>query len=91
MANPYFIDEFQPDTAQRDRIWLLIGGRNSGKTVLLKDLLYRTQRHTCDLCLGMTATVSTANMFKTIMPPDFVYSKGYSYAIADAYRNRIRW
>ena len=79
------IDEFKPSAAQPDRIWLLIGGRNTGKTVLLRDLLYKTQRKTCDMCLAMTATISTANMFKKIMPTSFVYQNGYNYDVADAF------
>ena len=73
-----------PENAQRDRIWLIIGGRNTGKSVLLKDLLYKTQRNT-DLCMGMTGTISTADMFRTCMPPDFVYQDGYDYDKADQY------
>jgi len=75
---PLEIDEFNPKKAQCDRVWLIIGARNTGKSVLLKDLIYQTQRKT-DLIMGMTQTKSTAKMFEEFMPKSFVYSDGYNY------------
>ena len=84
MKTGLVISEFKPREAQKDRVWLLLGSRNTGKSVMLKDLLYHTQ-HGTDMVMGMTQTMSTGNMFKTIMPPGLVYSDGYDYAKADVF------
>ena len=81
---PMNISEFKPEKAQRDRVWLILGSRNTGKSVLLKDLLYRTQKD-ADLVMGMTQTMSTGKMFRCLMPPHLVYTDGYSYEKADEF------
>jgi len=78
------IQQFMPEKSQKNRVWLLIGGRNTGKSVLLKDLLHKTQRDT-DFAMAMTATISSAKMFKSIMPPDFVYTEGYDFNKGDKF------
>jgi hypothetical protein len=80
----YQIQQFDPLKAQKNRVWLLIGGRNTGKSVLLLDLLYKTQRET-DFVLAMSATISSIEMFKAILPPGCVYTDGYDYDKADQF------
>ena len=36
----FTIKQFEPTKAKKHRTWLIIGPRGSGKSVLLKDLLY---------------------------------------------------
>ena len=78
------IKTFIPEKAQERRVWLIIGSRNTGKSVLLKDLLYRTQKKT-DFIMAMTSTISSANTFKSFMPPELVYTDGYNFEIADEF------
>lgn len=88
--NNYRITQFNPITAKRDRVWLIIGSRDSGKTILVKDLLYHTRQH-YDFVMGMTATQSTAKMMKTIMPSTNVYCEGYDYGKADAFLEEAKY
>jgi len=78
MSTEYRIGQFDPSQAGPNRVWLLIGARNSGKSVLLHDLLYNT-RHNIDFVTAMTATVSTVKKFAEIMPRSLIYTNGYDY------------
>lgn len=78
----YRIPQFDPTKAKKDCVWLLIGPRNTGKTVLLKDLLYKTRSH-YDLAMAMTATVSTIDMLKEFIPHRLVFGNGYDFAFGD--------
>jgi hypothetical protein len=82
MENEYRISKFNIKNAQPNRTWLLIGARNTGKTVLLQDILYHMQ-HKIDFCLAMTATVSTVQAFSKFMPKSLIYKNGYDYEAAD--------
>jgi hypothetical protein len=72
-----FIKMFEPGTADPNRNWLIIGARNTGKSVLLRDLLYH-QRNNIDVLMAMTATVTTANMLKELTVSEFVCEDGYN-------------
>ena len=76
------IREFEPQKTKEHRVWLIIGPRGSGKTILLNDLLYHT-RQRYYLPIAFTATTSSADLFKEILPPNFVYRDGYDYEKAD--------
>jgi hypothetical protein len=78
----YRIPQFDPTRVKRDCVWLLIGPRNTGKTVLLKDLLYKTRSH-YDLAMAMTATVSTVEMLKQFIPHRLIFSNGYDFTFGD--------
>jgi hypothetical protein len=80
----YHFSEFKPEEAKRDRIWLIIAPRGSGKSVLLVDLLSKTSKH-YDFGLGMTATRDTVEVFKDFLPADMIYSNGYDYEAADTF------
>lgn len=75
---------FKPEDAQKKRVWLLLGGRNTGKTVLLNDLLSKTQGET-DLCMAMSGTVAGAEMLRTHLPQTLVTHDGYNYERADGF------
>ena len=82
MSTQFRIREFEPATAKADCVWLLIGARNTGKTVLLQDLLYN-QRHNIHFPIAMTATVSTVQLFQRFMPHSLIYDDGYDFGKAD--------
>lgn len=86
----FVIKQFKPEDTDRHRTWLIIGARNTGKSCLLKDLLYKTQKGKCDLCLAMTATITTSDMFKEFLPPNFVYDNGFDAGVCDNYLQTCR-
>lgn len=57
---------------QPNRMILLIGSRNTGKTCLLKDLLYNT-RANYDMVVLFTPTHSTVAMFAGIIPSNLIF------------------
>jgi len=74
----YRLREFDPASTKHSRIWLIIGPRGSGKTILLRDILYKTRKH-YDIGLAMTATTSTVDTFKDFIPYHLIFKKGYNY------------
>ena len=74
--------KFDPASAKPHRIWLIIGTRGSGKSVLQKDLLYKT-RGAFDYGIAMTATHSSAETLRQVFPPSLVYEDGYDFDKAD--------
>lgn len=84
MDQSYALKKFEPGSCKPHRIFLLLGGRGTGKTTLLFDLLYH-MRSRFDFVLAMTSTTETYDMLSTIMPKRMIYSKGYDYGVSDAY------
>jgi len=80
----YRIEKFDPVKSKNDAMWLVIGPRNTGKSVLTKSLLYAT-RERYDISVGMTMTEESAAEMRSYMPPIFVYNNGYDYAAADRF------
>ena len=78
----YRLSQFDPTSTKEHRVWLIIGPRGSGKTVVLKDLLYHTKKR-YHVPFAFTATNSTAEMFRELIPSTFVNDKGYNYETAD--------
>jgi hypothetical protein len=72
------LEKFDPASAKPHRIWLIIGTRGSGKSVLLKDLLYKT-RGSFEYGLAMTATHSSAETLRQVFPPSLIYENGYDF------------
>jgi hypothetical protein len=68
------VKKFNPDTMKPDRISLVVGKRGSGKSSLLKDLLY-CMRDKFDFTMAMCPTMESANMLKGCMPECCVYSR----------------
>jgi hypothetical protein len=80
----YRLAEFKPAEAKKHRIWLIIGPRGSGKSVLMKDILFNI-RTTIDFGLAFTATTSTVDTFKEFLPHHLIYENGYRYDRGDQF------
>jgi hypothetical protein len=63
---------------------LLLGGRGTGKTTLLMDILYN-MRHMCDFPLAMTSTVEARKNLCNIMPESLVYKDGYDFDVVNTF------
>lgn len=85
----YHIKKFEPANSKPNCTWLIIGPRNTGKTILKKNLLYATHKR-YDVCMGMTMTEESAQDMRRYMPPMFVYPNGYDYAAADRFVSTCR-
>lgn len=56
-----------------DRIWLLIGKRGTGKSTLIRDIMYHMSRYV-QQPLAMTPTEESVCMFEDCMPESCVYT-----------------
>lgn len=68
------VKKFDPDSMKKDRIALIVGKRGSGKSSLLKDLLY-CMRDRFDFCMAMCPTMESSTMLKECMPESCVFSR----------------
>lgn len=59
-------------------VYSLVGGRGSGKSVLLEQLMYLTQDR-YDFAMAMTITKSTVDMLEKHIPRAWIYTEGYDY------------
>jgi len=82
--NKVDVEVFKPSEAKRYSTWLIIAPRNSGKTVLLNDLLYHTKHH-YDFCVAMVGTESTADFFADKIPQQLIYRSGYDEKAAEKF------
>ena len=69
------IRKFDPTTMKPSRIVYLIGKRHSGKSCLMKDILYHMPRP--DYVLAMAPTQSTLESFREYLPESCIF-EGYS-------------
>ena len=60
------IRKFDPKTIKESRILFILGKRHTGKSVLLKDLLYHMPRP--DYVLAMAPTEDTLRMYREFLP-----------------------
>jgi len=60
------IKKFKPSTIKESRIIFILGKRHTGKSVLMKDILYHMPRP--DFCLAMAPTEDTLCMYRTFLP-----------------------
>ena len=74
------IRRFDPSTLKPDKVCLLIGKRNTGKTVLMKDLLYHLKDQ-LDFGLYMSPTEESTGALRGIIPPSLVYGDYNSTAV----------
>ena len=65
------IKKFEPSSISESRIIFLIGKRNTGKSVLMRDLLYHMPRP--DFVLAMAPTESTLQAFRAFLPECCIY------------------
>jgi len=59
------------------RIILVIGRRGSGKSTLIKDIMYNL-RHRFDFAIGMSPTKTSIEMMENHIPDCFVFEDGFS-------------
>lgn len=67
------IKRFDIDNMKKHRIICLIGKRSTGKSVLLRDIMYHISKKV-DFGIAMTPTEDTAAMFREHMPSNLIYS-----------------
>ena len=71
MARAIKVKKFDPRTVNAGRIIFIIGKRNTGKSVLMKDILYHMSRP--DFVVAMAPTEDTLQMFREFVPPGCVF------------------
>lgn len=83
------IREYDPRSMPAGAVAVIIGQRSCGKSVLLRDLIYKT-KHNYDFALGMTATQNTAREWAKFMPKRLIYRNGYDLDKADMYVDKCK-
>ena len=76
------LDRFDPDTLPLGSITLCQGRRNTGKSTILKSLMLAL-KDKIDVCVAMTPTQSSADFFRSVMPPQLVYDKGIELGVIE--------
>jgi energy-coupling factor transporter ATP-binding protein EcfA2 len=67
------IKRFDPTTIKKDAVVLLIGKRGSGKTTLMKDIMYHV-RDKLDFGIAMSPTEDTTESLSSFIPPTCIYN-----------------
>lgn len=67
------VNRFDMSKMKKHRIIVLIGKRSTGKSVLLRDIMYHVSDNV-DFGVAMTPTEDTAAMFREHMPANWIYS-----------------
>lgn len=65
------VKKFDPTTIKESRILFILGKRHTGKSVLIKDLLYHMPRP--DYVLAMAPTEDTLRMFREFLPESCIF------------------
>ena len=65
------VRKFDPRTIKESRIIFIIGKRHTGKSVLMKDLLYHMPRP--DYVLAMAPTEDTLKVFRSFLPESCIF------------------
>lgn len=86
----YKIDKFEPSKAKANAIWVIVGPRNTGKTVLLKDILYNIRKN-YDVAFAMCGTEMSAEMCREILPSLLVHSEGYDDALTTRFADTCKY
>ena len=68
------LKKFAIDKIKPNRVILIIGKRGTGKSTLLKDILYHL-RNQVDLGFAMTPTYDTQQMFEECLPKSHIYKE----------------
>jgi energy-coupling factor transporter ATP-binding protein EcfA2 len=68
------IKKWKPEEAKSNRIFLIVGRRGSGKTVLLRHLMY-IMKDRIDFAIAFCPTVESRNMLKEHLPEACVYDR----------------
>ena len=76
------LEKFDPIKAEPHKIWLIVGPRNTGKTTLMRDLMYHThKRYNNPMCC--TSTKESFDMLCKHMPKQMIYADGFNYDAAE--------
>lgn len=67
------IKKFSIDTMKQDRTILIVGKRGTGKSTLLKDVMYHLRKKV-DIAFAMTPTLDTIRMFEECIPRSLIYN-----------------
>ncbi len=67
------LKKFNTESVKPHRIYLIVGKRGTGKSVLLMDLLHK-MKDKFDIGVVCTPTKSTQDMFKDVVPDSMIYS-----------------
>ena len=76
------LDRLDPSTIKPGSVIVITARRNSGKTVLLRDLMYHL-RKSIDVTVAMTQSVSSAEMLREHVPASCVYSDGLDLGVIE--------
>ena len=76
------LDLLDPSTIKPGSVIVITARRNSGKTVLLRDLMYHL-RKSIDVTVAMTQSVSSAEMLREHVPASCVYSDGLDLGVIE--------
>lgn len=69
------LSKFEPNTIMPNRMMAIMGKRGSGKTVLLKDLVYNLNlKFKFDIVLGIAGTEGAKSVFREFIPTCFIHS-----------------
>ena len=69
-----YIKKFDPSTIKPDGIFLFVGKRGTGKSTLIRDIMFRIKGY-IDLPCAMTPTEESATMFESCMPKSCVHDE----------------
>ena len=75
------LKKFQPDSMKEHRITLLLGKRGTGKSVLLRDILYE-HRKRFDIGICFSPTYESTECFKKFVPQTLLYGNFQPEVIA---------
>ena len=76
------LDRLDPSTIKPGSVIVITARRNSGKTVLMRDLMYHL-RKSIDVTVAMTQSVSSAEMLREHVPASCVYSDGLDLSVIE--------
>lgn len=68
------IKKFDMKTMKPHRIILVVGKRGTGKSTLIKDIMYHIKEN-IDIPMAVTPTEESIDMFESHMPKSFIYSE----------------
>lgn len=88
----FHIKRWDPSAMQPGRILVIVGARNTGKSVCQLDLL-RYMKDKCLFGLGMCPTLTTTNAWRKIMPASWIHNEFDSQrleAIVAAHHKRLQ-
>ena len=78
------IRKFQFSMCKPNRVFLVVGKRGSGKSLLLLDILHKTS-NMIDFALAMTATIPTQKKLSRHIARQYVRLGGYDHDLADKF------